>query len=504
MTQRNISSDEWKKLPWKKFRRTIFRLQKRIYKAQRNSNHRLVRKLQRLILNSRSAWYLAVRQVTQLNQGKKTAGIDGKLALRPQERIEIAQKLSQWKTWRHKGLKAIPIPKKDGSQRILKIPCIEDRAYQKLLHYALDPAHEATFHARSYGFRPGRSTQDAQKILYLNLNSNVKGLEKRILEIDIEKCFDRINHQDLMKRVILPSSAKIGLWRTLKGGVNPEFPEQGTPQGGNISPTLANIALNGIENIHKSVRYADDMVYLLKPEDDATKILATVEEFLAQRGLQVKAAKTHLTASTDGFDFLGWHFKVLANGRFKSYPSQENYRAFLKKVKRIVNSSHINAKDKAKKLAPVIRGWRNYHKSCDMKKFNLWYTHHRAWKVFNREKKQTRTSVNALIHKAFPTVPWRENRYINVIGDKSPYDGDLLYWSERNAKQYDNFTAKAIKRQNFRCGDCGLRFIGEEPIELHHKDGQHGNWRGNNLVALHRSCHQYQGVHRANTEVKTC
>jgi len=504
MTQGKPLSDEWKTLPWKKFRKIVFRLQKRIYKAQRNHNHRLVRKLQKLLLNSRSARYLAVRQVTQLNQGKKTAGIDGKLALKPRERIETAQKLAQWKTWRHKALKAIPIPKKDGTQRILKIPCIEDRAYQKLLHYALDPAHEATFHSRSYGFRLGRSAQDAQKILYLNLNFNVKGSEKRILELDIEKCFDRINHRDLMERVILPTSAKVGLWRALKAGVSPEFPDQGTPQGGNISPTLANIALNGIEEIHRSVRYADDLVFILKPEDDANQILTAVTEFLAKRGLQVKAAKTHLTASTDGFDFLGWHFKVLPNGRFKSYPSQENYRAFIKKVKRIVNSSHLGAKAKAEKLAPVVRGWKNYHKYCDMSTFNLWSTNHRTWKVFNKEKKQTRKSVNALIHKAFPSVPWRQNKYVNVRGDKSPYDGDVLYWSQRNSKLYNNFTARALRTQDYRCEGCGLRFVDEEPIELHHKDGNHRNWRKENLVALHRSCHQYQSVHRVKATAKTC
>ena len=131
-----------------------------------------------------------------------------------------------------------------------------------------------------------------------------------------------------MERVIAPKAIKLGLWRCLKAGVNPEFPEQGTPQGGVCSPWLANIALNGIENIHQSVRYADDMVLILKPFDDAEKILKEIEEFLANRGLKVKESKTKLVKSTDGFDFLGWHFKVQQNGKFRCVPSENNYKTF--------------------------------------------------------------------------------------------------------------------------------------------------------------------------------
>ena len=138
------------------------------------------------------------------------------------------------------------------------------------------------------------------------------GIEKRVIELDIEKCFDRISHTSIMEKLIAPKGIKTGIFRCLKSGVNPEFPEQGTPQGGVVSPLLANIALNGIEEIHQSVRYADDMVIILKPKDDATAILDKVSEFLAERGMKVSEKKTKLTATKDGFDFLGWHFKVLA------------------------------------------------------------------------------------------------------------------------------------------------------------------------------------------------
>ena len=129
-----------------------------------------------------------------------------------------------------------------------------------------------------------------------------------------------------------------------------------------MSPLLANIALNGMEDIHQSVRYADDMVIILKPKDNAVAILEQINQFLAERGMKVSEKKTKLTATTDGFDFLGWHFKVQSNGKFRSIPSADNYNAFRQKVKHIVNNSNYGATTKAEKLAPVVRGWRNYHR----------------------------------------------------------------------------------------------------------------------------------------------
>jgi retron-type reverse transcriptase len=163
------------------------------------------RNLQKLILKSRSARLLAIRQVTQLNAGKKTAGVDGKASLSFRERWELESVLEAkvW-DWQHQGLRKIPITKKDGTTRMLKIPTIKDRAWQCLVKYALEPPHEGTFHERSYGFRPGRSAHDCQKILFLNLRSSSNGLNKRILELDIEKCFDRINHNTLRELIIAP------------------------------------------------------------------------------------------------------------------------------------------------------------------------------------------------------------------------------------------------------------------------------------------------------------
>jgi 5-methylcytosine-specific restriction endonuclease McrA len=218
-----------------------------------------------------------------------------------------------------------------------------------------------------------------------------------------------------------------------------------------------------------------------------------VEEFLALRGLNVKASKTKLVASTDGFDFLGWNFRVQKNGKFRCTPSEENFKAFQTKVKNVVNSSNYGAKVKAEKLAPIIRGWRSYHRYCKMdgSRFSLWFIHDRTFRVFNKEKRQTRYSAVKLVEKAFPSVPYSENKHVNVKGDRSPFDGDLIYWSKRISDKYDGATAKALNKQHHSCGQCGLKFNDKERVHLHHIDGNHNNWKPGNLMAIHESCHDY-------------
>ena len=203
------TNELWKRLPWKKFRLNLFRLQKRIYRATKVGDFRKVKSLQKLVMKSTSAIMLAIRQVSQLNKGKKTAGIDGKKSLNFLERFLLFWEIRKDAlSWKHLGLRSIPIPKKDGAtSRMLKIPTIRDRAWQCLVKYALEPAHEATFHARSYGFRTGRSAHDAQRYVYEQLKrtkfrSNTK---KRVIELDIEKCFDRISHRTIMRELIAPT-----------------------------------------------------------------------------------------------------------------------------------------------------------------------------------------------------------------------------------------------------------------------------------------------------------
>ena len=301
-----------------------------------------------------------------------------------------------------------------------------------------------------------------------------------------------------MDRLIAPQCIKQGIFRCLKAGVNAEFPEQGTPQGTVVSPLLANIALHGIEDIHPSVRYAEDMIYFVrKGKHDPKEILNQVEEFLKQRGMNISKEKTKITASTDGFDFLGWNFKVQINDKVRSTPSEENFKNFRGKIKTIIKRTQDSPEEKVRKLAPLVRGWRKYHQYCKMRgsRHNLHDMQLAAYRNFLRKnKKIDRYQAKRLLDRAFPTVEVKQYRFVGVTGNKSPYDGDLIYWSKRKSKLFDNHTARTLKRQKNLCAECGLTFWDEEEIHLHHVDGNHTNWKWNNLLALHRSCHMK--VHR--------
>ncbi|MEM7594348.1 MAG: group II intron maturase-specific domain-containing protein [Cyanobacteria bacterium P01_A01_bin.83] len=221
--------------------------------------------------------------------------------------------------------------------------------------------------------------------------------------------------------------------------------------------------------------------------------------FLALRREAPHCSNLQLTAPTDGFDFLGWHFKVQNNGKFRCTPSNENFNAFKKKVKNIVNNSSYGAETKVSKLAPIIRGWRNYHKYCKMEgsRFNLWGLNQRTRKVFLKQKTINRNQATKMVKTAFPNVSYSENKFINIKGDLSPFDGDLVYWSKRNSFLYDGYTAKALRKQNHSCGRCKLKFIEDERVELHHIDGNHNNWDNKNLLAVHRSCHHL--IHKSKS-----
>lgn len=319
-----------------------------------------------------------------------------------------------------------------------------------------------------------------------------------------------------MDRVLAPCELKQRIWRTLKLGVDPGFPDKGTPQGGVISPLLANIALDGIENCRGSIRrkgqprlianpgirYADDMVFICQPESNPEAILSRIKSYLGKIGCQVSKSKTRIVAATDGFDFLGWNFRVLKNKKCKITPSEDNYKAFRSKIKNIINSSSYGANVKATKLAPVVRGWRKYHQWCDMRgsRFSLWFTRLRAWKVFNKERKQNRHSVTKLVDKAFPSVGYSMAKHVMVQRDRSIYDGDLVYWSKRNSRHYDGPTTKALARQNRLCGFCKMHLMDGESVHLHYVDGNHSNWLRSNLIAVHQSCHQYHHISKKDSQ----
>lgn len=501
--KQNVYTEEWEGLPWKKFEKTLFRLQHRLYKASKEKDSVECKKLQSLILGSACSRYLAVRQVTQLNTGKKTAGVDGKSSLTCLERLQLSEKLKEIKDWKHEPIRHVFIPKPNGDLRPLGIPTIKDRAMQCLVKYALEPYYEAYASQGCWGFRPGRCTHDIQKTIFINLNSVANGHKKTILELDIEKCLDKINHDKLMSLIVLPESAKNFVRSSLKAGVLNERirNHEGIPQGGVISPLLCNIALHGIEDLHneirgsefrqRGIRYADDMIFFLKPEEDATALRLKLDKFLAERGLKIKESKTQLVKSTDGFDFLGWHFKVkLKNHKFVSYPSKKNRSTIVKKIKFIMRDSRRPLKERFSKIKVIYRGWRNYHQYCDMSQINTWQISNWVYRFAKRRSSIKKEQLLETVKSIFNNHPYKVNGYINVRQNKSPYDGDWIYWSKRQDLRYETLPYKVTKRQKYKCGRCHLHFQSKDCIELHHIDGNPNNNKYKNLLSIHRFCHQ--------------
>ncbi len=506
--KQNVYIEEWKSMPWKSYEQTLFRLQHRLYKASKENDIAKCKKLQSLILGSASSRYLAVRQVTQLNTGKKTAGVDGKASLTVKERLKLANDLKTISNWKHSPLRRVFIPKPNGESRPLGIPTLKDRAMQCLLKYALEPCYEANASHGSWGFRPGRCAHDVQKVVFLNLSSNSKGYEKSILELDIEKCFDKIDHDKLLSLIILPNSAKQVVYSALKAGVLKERIKtlEGTPQGGVISPLLCNIALNGIEDLHnefrgsetrqRGIRYADDMIFFLKPGDDPVLLRSKLDSFLSERGLKIKESKTQLVHSIEGFDFLGWHFKVKGkNNKFVSYPSVKSRAKVIKKIKVTMRDTRIPIMERLSRIRVIYRGWWNYHQYSDLSQINTWAISRWVYRYCRKRTSIDKEKVLQQVRLIFNGHSYKINGYTNVRFNKSPYDGDWVYWSKRQDLRFNSLSHKVAKRQKYICASCKLYFDSKSRIELHHIDGNPNNNQYKNLVVIHRFCHQLEPNH---------
>ncbi|EAZ89080.1 group II intron reverse transcriptase/maturase [Crocosphaera chwakensis] len=440
-------TQEWNTINWAKVQRKVFKLQKKIFQAVRSGNKVKAKKLQKLLLKSHYAKLLAVRKVTQDNQGRKTAGIDGIKALRPNQRINLAYELNV-KGYRAKALRRIWIPKPGRDEkRPLGIPTIKDRAMQALVKSALEPYWEAQFEGTSYGFRPGRSTHDAIGRIYISINQKIGG--KYVLDADISKCFDKINHDYLLSKIDCPSCMKQLIKKWLKCGVidNGVFEEtdSGTPQGGTISPLLANIALHGMineverkfpETIYKNgkqifnyrpkiIRYADDFVVLHNELEIIRQCKSLISKWLTQAGLELKPEKTsirHTLKSIEkdgktigtGLNFLGFQIRSYPVGKHHSgkngnkeilgsktliKPSNEAIKAHHEKIKKVIkNHKKTSQEALILRLSPVIKGWSNYYQTVASKETfssedHILWNMLRAWAISRVKKGSTKKKL---------------------------------------------------------------------------------------------------------------
>lgn len=366
----------WNSIDWKKAKAVVSRLQYRISKAAMEGKHTLVARLQHLLTNSFSAKALAVKQVTS-TKGKRTPGVDNVIWVGAASKMRAVDALTG-KGYRAQPLKRIHIPKSNGKMRPLSIPTMHDRAIQALYNMALDPVQEANADPNSYGFRKGRGEKDA--CFQLRCDLNQKTSSQWVLEGDIKGCFDNISHEWLLDNVCMDKNV---LRQFLKAGYYYEKKlfdtERGTPQGGVISPTLANITLNGMERLIKEhyprtkginfVRYADDFVVTCPDKDTAGRIKQILTDFLAERGLILSEEKTLITHISEGFDFLGWTFRKF-KGVLIVKPSKKSFERVKNAIRDVV-LTYGKAQSQSviiTKLNSVLRGWANYHRNVNSKR----------------------------------------------------------------------------------------------------------------------------------------
>ncbi len=372
----------WNFIQWDKVYEKVRSLQRRIAKAISEVKPGTAIALQWILTHSLPAKLLAVKRVTE-NKGKNTPGVDRVLWKSPKDKIKAALSLGRH-GYTVKPLRRVYIEKKNGKKRPLGIPTMKDRAMQALYLSALDPVSETTADCSSYGFRQKRSCHDAIERCYIHLSRQDSATA--ILEGDITGCFDNISHDWIIGNIPIDKQV-VTKW--LKAGFIEEkklFPTKaGTPQGGIISPTLANMVLDGLEEaIYKSVntrirkhdgcrrnyhkihfiRYADDFVVTGASKEVLTNVIKPViTEFLAERGLTLSETKTKITDVYTGFDFLGQNIRKFSNGKLLIRPSKDNFKSVLSKIKLIIREHRgLRTVDLIRRLNSVITGWTNYHK----------------------------------------------------------------------------------------------------------------------------------------------
>jgi RNA-directed DNA polymerase len=523
----------WHQIDWCKANQHVRRVQLHIAKATREGNTRKVKSLQRLLTHSFHAKVLAVKRVTE-NRGKATPGVDGETWSTPKTKFQAISSLER-KGYKPLPLKRVYIPKSNGKMRPLGIPTMKDRAMQALYKLALEPVAETLADGNSYGFRPERSCADAIEQSFNLLCRNKSA--QWILEGDIKSCFDEISHDWLMNNVPMDKGI---LRKWLKAGYIDRkklFPTvAGTPQGGIISPLLANKTLDGLEKELKPfrrykvnfVRYADDFIVtgnskeLLEQE-----VKPVIIRFLKERGLTLSEEKTKVTHIEEGFDFLGQNVRKY-NGKLLIKPSKKNVKTLLEKVRKVLKANKTAKQENVIRLLnPIIRGWANYHRHIVAKEtfswgdYQIWqklwqwckrrhpnkgrrwikdrYFHtikSRNWVFAVKAKKGDGRPKDLELYSA-ATTPIR--RHVKIKSEACPYDMAWEpYFEERRIQKVkdDPAITRRVKKlwlaQKGKCSNCQKNITKETGWNEHHVIPrlQGGKDTLSNLQLLHPNCHR--------------